>query len=42
MPWDRIAQDLNYSVGWVMKLHRKSLCAVDEVLRGEDEKNELA
>jgi len=32
MPWERIAQDLNYSVGWVMKLHRKSLCEIDEVL----------
>jgi len=37
MPWERIAQDLNYSVGWVMKLHRKSLCVVDEVLCGRND-----
>ena len=30
--WEEIACDLHYSVGWVLKLHRKSLGVVDEVL----------
>ena len=40
--WEEIACDLNYSVSWVLKLHRKSLRAVDVVMAGKEKKNELA
>jgi len=40
--WEEIACDLNYSVSWVLKLHRKSLRAVDAVMAGKEKKNELA
>jgi len=40
--WEEIAGDLNYSVSWVLKLHRKALRAVDVVMAGKEKKNELA
>ena len=41
-PWETIACDLSYSVSWVLKLHSKSLRAVDEVIAGKEKNNELA
>jgi len=41
-PWEDIAYDLDYSVSWVLKLHRKALRAVDAVISGKENKNELA
>jgi DNA-directed RNA polymerase specialized sigma subunit len=38
-PWEDIAYDLDYSVSWVLKLHRKALRAVDAVLAGRENKN---
>ncbi len=40
--WEEIACDLNYSVSWVLKLHRKSLRAVDAVMAGKEKKHEPA
>jgi hypothetical protein len=40
--WEEIAGDLNYSVSWVLKLHRKALRAVDVVMAGKEKINELA
>jgi hypothetical protein len=34
--WEDIACDLNYSVSWVLKLHRKALRAVDAVMAGKE------
>jgi hypothetical protein len=41
-PWEDIAYDLDYSVSWVLKLHRKALRAVDAVLAGRENKNGMA
>ncbi|MBT3273406.1 MAG: hypothetical protein HN368_09640 [Spirochaetales bacterium] len=41
-PWEEIACELHYSVSWVLKLHRKSLRAVDAVMARKEKKNELA
>ena len=38
-PWEDIAYDLNYSVSWVLKLHRKALRAVDSIMAGKENKN---
>ncbi len=40
--WEEIACDLNYSVSWVLKLHRKALRAVDVVMARKEKINELA
>jgi hypothetical protein len=40
--WEEIACDLNYSVSWVLKLHRKALRAVDAIMAGKEKKNGLA
>lgn len=40
--WEQIAYDLNYSVSWVLKIHRKALRAVDAVMIGKEKKNGLA
>jgi len=40
--WEQIACDLNYSVSWVLKIHRKALRAVDAVMIGKEQKNGLA
>ena len=40
--WEEIAYDLNYSVSWVLKLHRNSLRAVDAVMAEKEKENELA
>ena len=31
--WEEIAYDLNYSVSWVLKLHRKALKAVEAIVK---------
>jgi len=36
--WETIACDLNYSVSWVLKLHRKALRAVDTLMAGKEKK----
>lgn len=38
-PWEDIAYDLDYSVSWVLKLHRKALRAVDAVMARKESKN---
>lgn len=40
-PWEDIAYDLNYSVSWVLKLHRKALRAVDAVIARKENENGL-
>jgi hypothetical protein len=40
--WEEIANDLNYSVSWVLKLHRKSLRAVDAIIARKERQHELA
>lgn len=37
--WEAIASNLNYSVSWVLKLHGKSLRAVDAVLASKEKKH---
>jgi len=37
-PWETIAADLNYSVSWVLKLHGKSLRALDMILARKEKK----
>jgi roadblock/LC7 domain-containing protein len=37
-PWETIAGDLNYSVSWVLKLHGKSLKAVDTIMARKEKK----
>lgn len=40
-PWGEIACDLNCTVSWVLKLHRKALRAIDETRATKDDKNEF-
>ena len=37
-PWETIADDLSYSVSWVLKLHGKSLRAVDTIMARKEKK----
>ncbi len=41
-PWEDIACDLDCSVSWVLKLHRKALRAADAFMAGKENKNGLA
>ena len=39
-PWDEIAYDFNYSVSWILKLHRKALDAIDEIAANNTEEHD--
>ena len=39
--WSDIADELDCTDSWVLKMHRKALVAFDEVLKNKGEKNEL-
>lgn len=39
--WDDIAYDLDYSVSWTLKLHRKALEAIDETAAYKEVHDEL-